>query len=563
MQARCPPTVSILAAVMVACCGAGCRQPGRPANAPVGSSHPPEHRVDELFSEFDRADGPGCAVAVYRGGEVILSRAYGVADLEQGTPVTRSTVFDIASNSKQFMGFAILLLEARGQLSLTDDVRTYVPEVPESDRPIRVHQLLHNTSGLRDIGELRELAGLSVETHLDRSEFLEILRRQHTLNFSPGEDYAYSNTNWIILALILERVDGRSFGAFLQDEVFEPLGMHDTFVRDGPAPVVPHLTRYYTPLDDGTYRQNHAWQRTSGIGGMSFVHSTADDLARWDANFSHATVGGRDVVERMYRTGRLASGAPITYAAGLIVSEYRGLPVIYHGGLGGGVSQLVRFPDQNLSVFVASNQYHTHADAHALCFEVADLYLDGPLGARTAPPVHLAKEDLARYGGEYWIESQVRYTCFVPRDGMLWEMDGETGYPMQPIGDGRFQDEYETITFAPDALTGGGISRLSRIEYQLERRVGWHPTDTDMEAYSGTYESRELDHAWRIDVSNEALVLRRRGQGDVALEPGQPGCFVGPGLRLRFERSGAGEGTRILVSTERIMDLEFIRRRDD
>lgn len=536
----------------------GCTLASPGSYAQGAGPEPNEVDVDAIFAEFDRPDSPGCAVGVYRAGEIVFVKGYGMANLEHGVPITPTTVFDIASNSKQFAAFAILLLERQGKLSLDDAVRRYVPELPDFGTPITVRHLMHNVSGLRDFGDLREMVGMGIEHPIDKHQFMVMLARQQALNFPPGKRYLYSNTNWVLLALIAERVDGRSYRKLMEQEVFEPLGMHHTQVRDDPMRVVPNRASTYTPLATGGYRINYAWGLASGLAGMSFVHTTVEDLARWDANFFTERVGGEGITERMYARGRLSSGAPNFYAAGLMVGQYRGLRTVYHGGYGGGSSQLIRFPDQRLSVAVLCNQYYTHTDSHGLSLRVAELYLGDVLAPEPSREV-LPVEEIERYAGLYWIEEEMRRALFVVRDSVLLEVSEGEAYALEALGDGRFQDEYELIVFSPDGMQGEGTRRATGERYGLVRLQEWHPTPADLAEYEGTYYSDELDYVWDFAVADGELVLRREGVADLRLEPVYEDAFIAQNRRVAFRRGPAGMITHLFVSTDRVLDLKLIR----
>ncbi len=190
-------------------------------------------RVDKVFERWDKRDSPGCALGVYREGQVIYKRGYGMANLDHDVPITPSTVFNIASVSKQFTAAAITLLAQQGKLSLDDEVRKYIPELPDFGTPITLRHLIHHTSGLRDPAPLLDLAGWRIGLdHITEADVLGLLSRQRELNVRPGERYEYSNTNYILLAQIVTRVSGQSFREFTHAHIFEPLGMKNTFFRD-------------------------------------------------------------------------------------------------------------------------------------------------------------------------------------------------------------------------------------------------------------------------------------------------------------------------------------------
>lgn len=542
-------SVRVLAGVALTCLLAACAAPGDKT----------DQTIDDIFARFDRPGSPGCAVGVYRAGEVVLARAFGFADLEHSTPLTPDTIFDIASNSKQFTALALRLLERDALLSLDDDVHRYVPELPDFGMTITLRHLVHNTSGLRDLGDLLEVVGSGIDEPVDREDFLALLARMKTLNFRPGERYMYSNTNFILLALVVERVDGRPFREFLQDEIFVPLGMHETTLRDDPTSLIPRRALAYRPVKGGGYRENFSWGRATGLAGMGFIHSTLHDLARWDANFYTGKVGGEGIAELMYTRGTLDSGGAIAYASGLIVGRQRDLAAVWHGGQGGGSSELMRFPERRLSVAILCNLAYPHADAHDLALRIADHYLDEPRESATSAGTPVATADPAeRYAATYWIEEQVRRTTFVAKGHSLAELfDGEE-YELKPTGKGRFEDDYEAIVFSPDGQSATGTTLATGETYTLVRLPEWSPTLAESSSYAGVYVSPEFGAALSVQVAENELALEGRS-GRRVLEALRPDAFTLAGGLIEFRRDDLGEVDGLLLSSDRLVDLEFLR----
>src|SRR5271155_3674370 len=188
--------------------------------------------VDEVFADFTKAGSPGCAVAVYRNGRIIYTKGYGLANIEDDVPITPQTVFDIGSTSKQFTAASILLLEKQGKLSVNDDVRKYIPELPDYGKKITILELLNHTSGLRDYLTLMSLAGINLDGVTTDDDALALIVRQRALNFAPGSEWLYSNTGFFLLSVIVKRVSGKTLREFAAENIFTPLGMAHTQYRD-------------------------------------------------------------------------------------------------------------------------------------------------------------------------------------------------------------------------------------------------------------------------------------------------------------------------------------------
>jgi CubicO group peptidase (beta-lactamase class C family) len=324
-------------------------------------------QVDQIFSAF-KADGPGCAVAVYQNGSVALAKGYGSANLEYGVPITPTTPFIVGSVSKQFTAAAIALLVEEKRIALTDDVRKYVPELKDYGTPITIDHLVHHTSGLRDWWELVGIAGLRYDDTYAVQDVLDMTARQHGLNFTPGERYVYSNTGYIVLGIVVQRVTGKSLREFAAERIFGPLKMTDSHYQDDHTQPVRGRAYAYSPAADGRYTIN-VWN--NDLVGQGGVMTTVLDLAKWDANFDSGAVGGPGFLKRQLEQGTLNSGTRLSYAFGVGVEKYRGLDLIEHSGSTGGYrAVLTRFPKQRTSISVLCNV--SNANPVTLSHRVAD-----------------------------------------------------------------------------------------------------------------------------------------------------------------------------------------------
>jgi CubicO group peptidase (beta-lactamase class C family) len=280
------------AAIVAACAAVGQAQvqaPPRPAWA---------SNVDAVFAQWDRADSPGCALGVYAGGRTVYARGYGTADLEHGSPITPDSVFYAGSVSKQFTAMAAALAIKQDRLGADDDVRKYVPELPDYGRPITIRHLVHHTSGLRDVNTLLVLAGRRDEDAFDNEAVLRILARQKALTFQPGDEHLYSNSGYAVLALAVERATGVPFGEYADANIFKPLGMAVTHFHTDVSRLVEQRAYAYDRRTDGTFALNTPQNERAGAGGL---FTTVRELARWDENFYNGRVGGLDVI-RMLET---------------------------------------------------------------------------------------------------------------------------------------------------------------------------------------------------------------------------------------------------------------------
>ena len=299
--------------------------------------------VDAIFAEWDQPDSPGCALAVIHEGEIVYKNGYGMANLEHGVTITPTTVFYSGSVSKQFVALSIALLAEQGKLAFDDDIRAYLPEIPEYDRTITIRHLIHHTSGLRDYLQLGFLAGRSYLDSMSEEEVLALIARQDELNFSPGDQYLYSNSGYFLLAEIVKRVSGQTLREFAQDHILGPLGMADSHFHDDNTMVVPRRADGYFKRDDGDWGVMTMRFALVGSGGL---YTTVEDLLRWDQNFYHNTLGAvlQALIDTTLTRGILTSGDAVSYAFALGVGAYRGLKTVGHSGsLGGYRADLRRF----------------------------------------------------------------------------------------------------------------------------------------------------------------------------------------------------------------------------
>jgi CubicO group peptidase (beta-lactamase class C family) len=377
----------------------------------------PGGRIDQLLAPWSRPGSPGAVVAVVRDGDVLHKRGYGLANLEYEIPATSHTVFRLGSMAKQFTAFAIAMLEECGDLALDDDIRKYLPEVPELEGTTTLRNLLDHTSGLREQFNLLALAGYGLDDAITGDHVLRLVARQRELNFPPGEEYNYCNTGYVLLAEVVSRVTGESFPDWMAENVFEPLGMRSTRFTDGAAEIIPGRAYAYAYGESGRLAK---MDRSFSIYGSGGLYSTCDDLLKWVQNLEDGRVGGASVIERMEQAGRLNNGETVGYGFGNNVEKRNGLRVYSHGGMVGGFkSWLERFPDQHFAVIVLSNMRTLWPDE--IAEQISEFYLDSemeilrpdetsvapeagsPADAREAvEPFAPSPDQLLEYAGEYF-----------------------------------------------------------------------------------------------------------------------------------------------------------------
>jgi CubicO group peptidase (beta-lactamase class C family) len=533
-------------------------------------------QVDKVFEKWDKPDSPGCALGVYKDGKIIYKRGYGMADLNDDVPITAATVFHVASMSKQFTAASIVLLAQQGKLSLDDDVRKYIPELPDFGQRITIRHLVHHTSGLRDQWNLLGLAGWRYSLDLiTDDDVMSVMTRQKDLNFKPGDKHVYCNTGYTLMGLIVKRVSGLSLREFTTKNIFEPLGMTHTHFRDDHAEIIKHdALGYEQESEDKPFRMSLTNFDTVGATSL---HTTVEDLQLWDENFYHPRVGGQPFLQQMLERGKLNNGEQLDYAFGLVVGKYKGLPTVDHGGADAGYrSDLMRFPDQHFSASVLCNFAETNPTG--LVQKVADVLLAKELKApektATKDPAKssvasLTPEQMTPLVGIYWNRENDSFERVQLKDGKLHiELGGEVR-PLKPFGDSHFHvgdvpwGDLVDIHFIP-----ASAEKPRRFEQgfgegkpdSFEAATAYVPAGSELPDYAGAYVSEEIDPVYRIVLQDGNLTLTRLKNKPEALHPAVRDVFTGEIGTVRFLRDANQHISGFILNAGRIQNFRFSKK---
>ncbi len=476
----------------------------------------------------------------------------------------------------------IVLLAQEGKLSLDDDVRRFIPELPQYERPITVRQLLHHTSGVRDYIGLLRLTGARYDDVTTPDDALQMIARQRALNFAPGSEHLYSNSGYFLLSQIVERVTKRSLRDEAHDRIFAPLGMTHTEYLGSYDDIIVNRAIGYEPRDS-SYRADMPRWLQLGDGG---IFSTVQDLLHWNNNFYTNKVGGTALRDTMHTRGILTNGKVLAYALGLMHSEQRGLRTVQHGGSWGGYrAQLLRFPEQRFGVAVLCNR--ADSDPSALAAQVAEVHLSAEMNAAqaaSAPALSNAPTNVAApatpaatspvklrplnsYVGTYRVPGTTEFTRIVILDGTLRVVE-----PGNYATKARSAEELEVVNtpvvlrFAFDS-SGGASAVAARVsvvfggvpEDTYERVLEVSISPQTLAARAGTYRSEELGTTLVITQRDTALELRLRNASPELLRTVGENEMVGAGLGLEFTRDASGAVTGLLVNQGRARGLRFER----
>lgn len=484
---------------------------------PAQAGEADQQGVDRIFAAYDRAGSPGCALGVMRDGNFIYRKGYGAASLELGVPLSSQSVFYMGSVSKQFTAASVVLAAEQGFLSLDDNVRKYIPELTDYGHPITLRQMLHHTSGFRDVLTLLYISGRHESDLHSKNEMIDLIVRQKGLNNNPGDEWIYSNTNYFLLGEVVSRATKKSLAEFAAENIFKPLGMVHTRFYDDHTLVVPGRVAAYDPGSNGSFLVD--WSTNYDTVGGGGLMSSVDDLLLWDRNFYENKLGKGTLLKEMLTRGVLNNGKQISYALGLEVGTYRGLPIVEHGGaLFGYRTEILRFPEQRFTVVCLCNL--SSVDEASLGRKVADVYLEKNLQAEESglqPSGAGGFPDPSPFAGKYLDPRTHAVVSFTISGGNLigW------GASLSRIGLNRFRFiGGGTITFdSPDGtmkalldLDGQTLFAGSRIEEP-------HLNDAALAAFIGLYRSKELDATYGLSVEKGTLMLRNSWNPALKLNP--------------------------------------------
>lgn len=513
-------------------------------------------RAIERAAKLSPPSSPGCAVGISLGGRQVYERAFGMAELEHGIPITPQTILESGSVAKQFTAAAIVLLSLDGKLGLDDPVRKYIPELPDYGVPLTIRHLLTHTAGVRDWGTVLGLTGYGRgDRVISQALAMDVIMRQRSLNFTPGTEYSYSNSGYTLLATIVERVSKQHFSAFTEDRFFKPLGMSHSSWRDDYQRLVPGRAQAYQGPLNGPWRLAMPFMNVYGNGGML---TTVGDWLKWNAMLDSRSLGA-PLVAALESTGVLNDGRKITYALGVVVTNENGVRKVSHGGSTAGYqTYLSRYPDLKLSVAVMCNGTSRNASAleRDIFREIA-----GPSPAPTPDTIDLKSEDLQRYAALFRDEKTHMPIRTVYENGALrWE-----GGVLRPLRDGTFQSGPLKFRFvvamngkpisAEIDSSGEGVSRLIAEEQ-------WSPTTAELNSFAGLWHCDEADASFTIVVDGAQAYFVQRPTTRRVLRPQYRDHFtVGAGSDtvIWFTRGTGGHVTTLHVGATRMRDMHFER----
>ncbi|MCH2199216.1 MAG: beta-lactamase family protein [Flavobacteriales bacterium] len=521
-----------------------------------------EAKIDSII-QFDSYIGqkPGLSIGIVKDGKTLFNKGYGLANLEYDIENTDSSVFDSASMAKQFTAACIWTLIDKGQLSLDDDIRKYLPEIPDFGDTIRIRHMLNHTSGLRNYSSILDLAGYNYLEHFfNNQSILELMSRQNGLNNMPGEKMIYGNTPFNLLTIIIERISGMRFKDFADKHLFIPLGMYSTTYRVDNSSIVKNRATGYIMEKDSIF--SHFPRIESCYGGGS-LWSTVEDLVLWSNLFTQPTKEYQDLVEFLLTKDTFNNGQSSNYSRGLNVDIYRGHNTIHHGGMTKGYrSQIITIPDIQLSVIILAN--YEEINPESLSYKIVDLFVtDSEIKQEDFVPYKHKSKELIEYVGMYQeLNSCLKMEVIFKNDTLFAKSSLGRNYVPLKSKDKRTLCRFdnESVKYVFDKQMGSDLLvYFGATPFYFEKVILAEPSEINNNDYIGDYYSEELDVNYKVYIEESDLFLSYPNNPRVKLISGQQDEF-GNGYRTRYTfcRNENGTVDRLKVASEgTVKDIEF------
>jgi len=511
-------------------------------------------KIESAFSRYT-PEKPGAQFTISRNGQIVFSKAWGVADLEHNVPLTTKSLLEAGSVSKQFTAASILLLEQQGKLSLSDDVHKYIPELPDYGTPITLRQMMNHTSGLRDWGTVVSLTGWPRGTKTYSNEdALWVICQQKGLNNIPGTEYIYSNTNYTLLTIIVKRVTGKELTEFTRPNIFDPAGMEQSVWR-AYRNVVKGRAMAYSKA--GTqYMNDMPNEDVYGHGGLL---TTAEELVKWVDFYSGGKFGAPSLFPKQTETGHFNNGVAYTYAAGLVITKINGRNAIVHSGATASYrANLEYYPDQGLTFALLSNTSANDNDPTSAFSLARNIFVPEPVPnaakKQAVPPYPITEEKLRSYEGWYRNPRSGGGIKVALADGKLTFVGNAT---LTPIGKDLFRAENDRIEFLPGGFRHTTADR-DTIDYTAVEFANINK-DSDAARYVGEYYSEEAETRFFIEAEGTTVILVQKPNAKMTLTPLYKDGFRSPYGALYFVRDAQNKITGFKVSLSRARNVSFIK----
>ncbi|EOZ91590.1 Beta-lactamase [Indibacter alkaliphilus LW1] len=471
-----------------------------------------ESKMDSLARTLTGKDQPGFVVGVTKGNDVIFQKAYGQMNLDYQMPNSNQTTFNLASVSKHITAFAILKLEEEGKINLDAKIQDYIPELPDYGKEIKVRHLIHHTSGLGSTDNIRLFAGISLEQPWTADDELELIKSYKTLNFNPGDEFLYSNAGYSLLAKIIENVSAQAYDDYIENELFAPLGMVNSYAYTRPGKTIPNRAVGYKKTSNGMER---TITEAESVAGGTNIYMSLEDMLVWGKHYFQPTLFEPKVINRLASSpAKLANGSDLNYTFGLSLVDYKGIRLVSHsGGTMGFSAYFTWYPDHDMFVAVAANNQNiSTATISRLVTEtmLSAYFVEASLAENE--DVELPVEQLRKFEGEFKMD-----------DGMVLTFKEKEGKLFLLIPDAP---EFELFASSPSKFylkafeaqteflidSSGEVNEL--VWYQGGKSfIGKKDDGTlpvpapDKDEFLGNYFSADLNAGYQITLKNDVPIL--------------------------------------------------------
>jgi CubicO group peptidase (beta-lactamase class C family) len=510
--------------------------------------------TDSILKSYCKPNEPGMAIGIVQNGKVIYKNAIGIADISNNLSITDSTVFNIASVSKQFTALLALMASEEGKISLEDDVTQHLPELKNLPYKITIKQLANHTHGLPNYSDLIAMIGFGLSSPISNNQALQTLLNIEQVNFKAGTQYQYGNSGFMLLAEILKRVYEKPFPLLVKEKLFEPLDMTHTVVIDNPNTIIYNKAVAYTKRNE-TYIEHPNRQMESG---SSNIHTTLNDLIKWTINFQNLTVGSENQINRLKtKTVSISRNSDLSYGLGLFTETYKGLETAFHGGGTAGYrAYILHVPEHNFSVVTLGNL--ESFDGLLIVQDILELYLKDYMQEPSSIKTSYSENELKEYAGTYKV-SPGQYWTIEANDKDLYFSGVQE--PLTVIGDGKFKFFLPTsyLIFYPNSMD----FRIADFNYTYEK-VNLNPPvleKKDLEKYVGIFKNKEFNTYYEILIMKNKLIAQHLTNDEIVLNPLSKNSFYAeyPLGELDFILDSEGSVKSFILSGQNFNNIKFLK----
>ena len=416
-------------------------------------------KIDAIVSKDYPSDGPGISILVAKDGKPIYRKAFGMADLELQVPLTPENVFELGSITKQFTAVAILMLQEQGKLKVTDDITKYIPDYPTQGKSITIYQLLNHTSGIKSY---TDMPSFMTQARLDKTptELIEVFKNE-PMDFEPGEKFKYNNSGYILLGFIIEKVSGMSYEDFIEQNIFSPLKMNDSYYGSN-SEIIPNRASGYKMENEGYANSDYLSMSLPYAAGS--LMSTVDDLLKWQNAINGNKLITKESLETAIHGSNLKNGEHIPYGFGwseLEVKEAKGYS--HGGGIFGYTTHEIYFPEEDVYVVGLTNCNCKSVGTTAA--KVAALAL-GKSFPDMADVIDVDKAELEKWVGNYRFEDGAIRIISLKDGQLVSKRQGSSEFKIYPLGNNRFMFEDNTVEYLFSMENGKKVVEMTTLNGQ-------------------------------------------------------------------------------------------------